>query len=128
MTFVVAYCSPTQGTITDANAGHSVVIYVPAGGTASIVEATGFPFGIFDETDFGEETLSMGPGDLLVISSDGFAEAHNLSLLHISEPTRQYQISYAVFCLKKNRHSSAFPYSHTLNYLQLWLFIPYSPT
>ena len=26
-----------------------------------------------------------------------------LSLIHISEPTRPYQISYAVFCLKKHR-------------------------
>ena len=25
----------------------------------------------------------------------------NLSLIHISEPTRRYAISYAVFCLKK---------------------------
>src|SRR5678809_136195 len=44
----------------------------------------------------------------------GFADAHqhlsgvgfremtlNLSLIHISEPTRQAEISYAVFCLKK---------------------------
>ena len=27
--------------------------------------------------------------------------AHNLSLIHISEPTRLRRISYAVFCLKK---------------------------
>ncbi|WP_460379371.1 hypothetical protein [Staphylococcus aureus] len=26
---------------------------------------------------------------------------YNLSLIHISEPTRHAQISYAVFCLKK---------------------------
>src|SRR5678809_843153 len=26
---------------------------------------------------------------------------HELSLIHISEPTRQAEISYAVFCLKK---------------------------
>ena len=26
---------------------------------------------------------------------------YNLSLIHISEPTRQAEISYAVFCLKK---------------------------
>jgi len=77
VTVFVAYYSPSQRTVTYANAGHSVVIYVPAGGTASIVEATGIPFGIFDEADYGEETLAMGPGDLLVISSDGFAEAHN---------------------------------------------------
>ena len=29
----------------------------------------------------------------------------NLSLIHISEPTRRTPISYAVFCLKKKRES-----------------------
>ena len=29
--------------------------------------------------------------------------AHLLSLIHISEPTRQAEISYAVFCLKKKK-------------------------
>ena len=29
-------------------------------------------------------------------------KANNLSLIHISEPTRPERISYAVFCLKKN--------------------------
>ena len=28
----------------------------------------------------------------------------NLSLIHISEPTRQAEISYAVFCLKKKKN------------------------
>src|SRR5674476_1051853 len=28
-------------------------------------------------------------------------DRNNLSLIHISEPTRQAEISYAVFCLKK---------------------------
>ena len=28
--------------------------------------------------------------------------SHMLSLIHISEPTRQAEISYAVFCLKKS--------------------------
>ena len=30
----------------------------------------------------------------------------NLSLIHISEPTRQAEISYAVFCLKKKKHTN----------------------
>src|SRR5678810_48677 len=34
--------------------------------------------------------------------TDGVLETH-LSLIHISEPTRQAEISYAVFCLKKKR-------------------------
>ena len=31
-------------------------------------------------------------------------EMHKLSLIHISEPTRQAEISYAVFCLKKKKN------------------------
>src|SRR5665213_4271614 len=31
----------------------------------------------------------------------GSGNNQNLSLIHISEPTRQAEISYAVFCLKK---------------------------
>ena len=30
-------------------------------------------------------------------------QAQLLSLIHISEPTRQAEISYAVFCLKKKK-------------------------
>ena len=29
---------------------------------------------------------------------------YSLSLIHISEPTRQAEISYAVFCLKKKKN------------------------
>ena len=31
--------------------------------------------------------------------------SYYLSLIHISEPTRQAEISYAVFCLKKKKKS-----------------------
>ena len=36
------------------------------------------------------------------MTSEAFTLIYNLSLIHISEPTRRYAISYAVFCLKKN--------------------------
>ena len=36
-----------------------------------------------------------------VRGSGGFGSTGKLSLIHISEPTRQAEISYAVFCLKK---------------------------
>ena len=35
-----------------------------------------------------------------------YKEGWNLSLIHISEPTRQAEISYAVFCLKKKKSQS----------------------
>src|SRR5665213_4561498 len=37
--------------------------------------------------------------EALFLSAGGYH--HHLSLIHISEPTRQAEISYAVFCLKK---------------------------
>ena len=40
----------------------------------------------------------------VVESDEGLkAELLMLSLIHISEPTRQAEISYAVFCLKKKK-------------------------
>ena len=38
-----------------------------------------------------------------------------LSLIHISEPTRQAEISYAVFCLKKKKKRSRMPSSALTN-------------
>ena len=39
----------------------------------------------------------------LVPGGSGVSGVYGLSLIHISEPTRQEAISYAVFCLKKKK-------------------------
>src|SRR5660397_63069 len=39
-------------------------------------------------------------------------KALDLSLIHISEPTRLRRISYAVFCLNKNSNKPSEPVSH----------------
>ena len=36
------------------------------------------------------------------------ADAYQLSLIHISEPTRLLSISYAVFCLKKKKTKTTY--------------------
>ena len=59
-----------------------------------------------------ERLKAMG---LITINHEEFNHLHNakvllrahgepLSLIHISEPTRQAEISYAVFCLKKKKN------------------------
>src|SRR5674476_396633 len=40
------------------------------------------------------------PSNVLIYGKTGTGK---LSLIHISEPTRQAEISYAVFCLKKKK-------------------------
>ena len=39
----------------------------------------------------------------LALTLEHFGDGDALSLIHISEPTRQAEISYAVFCLKKKK-------------------------
>ena len=47
-----------------------------------------------------ETTSNYPPYNLVQVSN----VEYRLSLIHISEPTRRYAISYAVFCLKKKTH------------------------
>lgn len=77
VTVFMAYYSPDLRTMTYANGGHSVIAWSAQGGAARILEPTGMPLGILPDTDYEEVTLPFGPHDLLVIASDGFAEAHN---------------------------------------------------
>ena len=61
------------------------------------------------------ENAKSSPDEIMDgLGSDGFGEEatqalidkvleFDLSLIHISEPTRQAEISYAVFCLKKKK-------------------------
>ena len=51
--------------------------------------------------DFSERIVKSELYKEYMDSSDDSYE--NLSLIHISEPTRQAEISYAVFCLKKKK-------------------------
>ena len=60
-----------------------------------------------NEVIFGGGRLRVNAKDIPLDVKALFAvydEANkNLSLIHISEPTRQAEISYAVFCLKKKK-------------------------
>jgi sigma-B regulation protein RsbU (phosphoserine phosphatase) len=62
-------------TLTFANAGHSPVIYCPAGGSACLLAADGPALGVLPMTLSENQVLHFGPGDLLVVASDGFNEA-----------------------------------------------------
>ena len=77
VTIFAGFYAPDTQTFVYANAGHSVAVYRAANGAAQILDATGLPLGIFDETTFDEQIVRMAPGDLLVICSDGFPEASN---------------------------------------------------
>ena len=51
------------------------------------------------------EVLQKCAAELMEYGISGQSVMEMLSLIHISEPTRQAEISYAVFCLKKKKTS-----------------------
>jgi sigma-B regulation protein RsbU (phosphoserine phosphatase) len=60
-----------------ANDGHAPVIYRPVNGLARLLEADAPPLGVMPINLAEQYTLEFQPGDLLVITSDGFSEAEN---------------------------------------------------
>jgi serine phosphatase RsbU (regulator of sigma subunit) len=57
------------------NAGHAGPLVVRADGGHEVLEATGTILGAFADVAWGEGQTSLGPGDVLVLLSDGVMEA-----------------------------------------------------
>jgi sigma-B regulation protein RsbU (phosphoserine phosphatase) len=74
--FMGQYLQAEQ-TMCYANAGHSPVVYCPAHGPAELLEPDGPPVGVLPINLSENKKIIFGPGDLLVVMSDGFSEASN---------------------------------------------------
>jgi phosphoserine phosphatase RsbU/P len=60
-----------------ANAGHSPVIYCPAGGKARMLEADGTAIGILPDLSSSDQKINFRPDDVLVLGTDGLVEARD---------------------------------------------------
>jgi serine phosphatase RsbU (regulator of sigma subunit) len=65
-----------DGRVEICNAGHCPPLHL-RGGSASTVEATGIPLGLFADAEFGSYHAEFGSDDCLVIYSDGLSETFN---------------------------------------------------
>jgi phosphoserine phosphatase RsbU/P len=74
--FIGQYQSSTQE-LFYANAGHSPVIYCPAGEKARMLEADGTAIGILPDLSSFDHRVSFRPGDVLVVGTDGLVEARD---------------------------------------------------
>jgi sigma-B regulation protein RsbU (phosphoserine phosphatase) len=67
-----------SGRMTLSNAGHLPPIVKRSDGTVKrFSPAGGSPLGILPGMEFGQETLLLGPGDTVVLYTDGIIEAMN---------------------------------------------------
>jgi len=57
------------------NAGHEHPFLVAADGTSRRLDLGGLALGVFEEFEYGQETVSLSPGDMLVVYSDGVPDA-----------------------------------------------------
>src|SRR6201998_1635085 len=76
VSIIYAVWDDEQRSLLVANSGLPRPIYWHDGKT-EIIEATGLPLGLFDETDYEEFTFRAKPGDLFVFFSDGIIDARN---------------------------------------------------
>lgn len=74
--FVGHYHAPTRR-LTYANAGHSPVIYKRNGAAAQLLKADGAPVGLLARGEWCDHTITLAPGDLLLIGTDGIVDVRN---------------------------------------------------
>lgn len=73
-TFVVLFYRPQSKTLTYVNAGHNAPLLL-RGEEVQRLECGGPVLGLFPDCVYEKQTLMIGPGDLLVIYSDGVTES-----------------------------------------------------
>jgi serine phosphatase RsbU (regulator of sigma subunit) len=64
-----------SGELSWANAGHAGPLVARADGSHELLRATGTILGVFEEASWSEGRTTLGPGDVLVLVSDGVVEA-----------------------------------------------------
>ncbi len=80
MTLFVGILDPLRGCLRYVSAGHDPALLCRKGGR-EVVEtvSTGLPLGIFPDQAYFVSELAVAPGDVLLLSTDGIAEARNIN-------------------------------------------------
>ena len=71
--------------MTYSNAGHNPPYLLSPDGQHHSLTNTGIPLGIFPDTTWGQVTVRIDPGGLLLLYTDGVTEAHNQALVAFGE-------------------------------------------
>lgn len=77
VTFLAALYDPETGAVVYSNAGHNPGILLRASGGHERLPAQGPPLGLFPGTRYGSGSLTLAPGDLLLLYTDGVTETAN---------------------------------------------------
>jgi serine phosphatase RsbU (regulator of sigma subunit) len=76
-TAFLARLDPPTGRLRFVNAGHQPALIVRADGTAQALASSGVPLGLMETAAYTAADATLGPGDTLLIFSDGVSEARD---------------------------------------------------
>ncbi|MGA7770573.1 MAG: PP2C family protein-serine/threonine phosphatase [Candidatus Sulfotelmatobacter sp.] len=85
-TAFLAEYDPVRRTVDYINAGHNNPILRRASGRIDRLDVGGLPFGIQPEVKYESATVTLVPGDWLIIFTDGLVEAENARQEEYGEP------------------------------------------
>ncbi|NIL99925.1 MAG: SpoIIE family protein phosphatase [Acidobacteria bacterium] len=77
ITLFFAVVDPDKQEMTYCNAGHNPPLLIRADGSVERLGVLGTVLGMLPEIGYDEKTCKFGPGDMLVVFSDGVTEAEN---------------------------------------------------
>jgi sigma-B regulation protein RsbU (phosphoserine phosphatase) len=75
VTAFIAALDPGTGRLAYTNAGHNPGLLVRADGTVQRLEANGMPLGLFSVAEYERGEVTLAPGDLVLLYTDGITEA-----------------------------------------------------
>ncbi|MCJ7434909.1 MAG: SpoIIE family protein phosphatase [Anaerolineales bacterium] len=75
VTVFLAVLDPGKQTLQYVNAGHNPPMVRRASGTIELLTPTGRAVGLIDDLQLSEMTITLGPGDAVVLYTDGVTEA-----------------------------------------------------
>lgn len=76
-TVFVGQYQPWNRTLVYANAGHAPVIYRPCDGVPRLLPADSTALGVLNVSLCENQYITLQPGDLLLVATDGFSDARN---------------------------------------------------
>jgi sigma-B regulation protein RsbU (phosphoserine phosphatase) len=78
LTLFFGLFEPDTGLLTYVSAGHNPALLQRRSGHMARLNSTGVPVGMFPDASWKQETVTLAPGDLLCLYTDGLTEAVNV--------------------------------------------------
>jgi sigma-B regulation protein RsbU (phosphoserine phosphatase) len=98
-TMILGILNRDSGELRYTNGGHNPALVIRANGEHEELKPTGMPVGLMPSAQYTQASVELGPGDLLVLYTDGITEAAN-------PEDDEYGIERLAEICKKHREAS----------------------